>query len=241
MFLRWLKTPNDLTPVQMNFFTESLTRYVFEHFDLLGKVAIDVGANQGFHTRTLMSSVGERGHLHVFEPNPIYENELLAILRPSDFFHRNALSDADGIVDFFIASNGNLSTLLPPKDMSSFNLSSAVTKTGDSSICTFDVVGAIKIDVEGAEHLVLRGMERIILRDLPLIVCERSENFSAEVYLISMGYTLFNLFGQRLNDHDCILANYVAVPPGIIFNESWLSTIDMYEYFDWYSKIFTNH
>lgn len=241
MLLNWLRHSQDLTEIQQNFFTETLTRYLIEYFEFTKGVVIDVGGNQGFHVRSFKKNLGPFGHIHVFEPNEIYSQDLLGILDEKDFLHPVVAADFEGKIDFYISEDGNLSTTLPPKSLDSFEVLQVTAKMGDSCICNGDIVVGMKVDVEGAEYQVLKGFEKAIKKDFPIIILEKNSSSAAEDYLSSLGYQFYNLFGDLLYENQIIFCNYIAMPPGRSIDNSWTDSIDMNEYFDWYTQNFKHH
>jgi FkbM family methyltransferase len=123
----------------------------------------DVGANVGLYAELFADLVGPDGKVIAFEPSPkafaILKLKSLAAKRNNVFLQNVALSDADGLFDFFV-NKEELSTsdgLMPASDR---NEPIKVTvKRGDTFIHLASP-SIIKIDVEGFELEVLNGMQQ---------------------------------------------------------------------------------
>jgi FkbM family methyltransferase len=152
-----------------------------------GDVALDIGANVGYHTLLLATLVGERGRCVAFEPNS--ENCRLILLGVEHNQLTNvqvvplALADEPGWGYFstHIGSNGGLVTtqfvamhghgvVVPVSTLDAFGLPEA---------------NVIKIDVEGAEYRCLKGGKTLIERSRPLIVNEFSHEMTQRVSGVS--------------------------------------------------------
>ena len=140
-----------------------------------GDIAIDVGANVGYHTLTMAAAVGSGGQVHAFEANP----EVMRLLRATMFvngrgwvaLYENAALDRPGTITLASAPghygsghviNGATS---PEQDL-------AYTARVDVPAVTLDAILAdrlrsvdlIRMDIEGSEPLALRGAESLIRR-----------------------------------------------------------------------------
>jgi len=130
-------------------------------------IVVDVGANVGLLTRHFCRSVGARGRVFAFEPDPLifeylefntrsFKNKELAQCAISDN-HEPALLHLN-------LNNGSSNSLLNRNSseesvsVSCISLDEFLKKHGDL------VADIIKIDVEGAELNVLRGMRQTIER-----------------------------------------------------------------------------
>jgi len=123
----------------------------------------DVGANVGFYTELFANVVGSEGKIIAFEPSPKAFGILrsLAAKRNNILLQNVALSDTDGLVDFFV-NNQELSTtdgLMPASDQT--DTIKVTVKRADTFI-ELASPSIIKIDVEGFELEVLNGMRQTL-------------------------------------------------------------------------------
>ena len=81
-----------------------------------GDTAIDVGANYGAHSYTMLNRVGERGLVFAFEPNPVVFEALSALRRRHQQFRPMcvALSNRQGTAELIVPKDlgyGSLTAL----------------------------------------------------------------------------------------------------------------------------------
>lgn len=137
-----------------------------------GKMAIDIGANFGPYTGTLLALVPR---VVAFEPNPALAARLCRAW-PSATVEQCALGDAPGEAMLHMPTNHHGTPLTG-------HASIADGMTWDKEIAftvpvrtldSFDFrdVGFIKIDVEGHEQAVLRGARATIERERPVLLVE---------------------------------------------------------------------
>ena len=70
-------------PHRLHFLTETFTELLIGHkAGKGGDVVVDAGANHGYHTRHLLDALGQGGHVHAFEPNPVLAAGLKAWVDP---------------------------------------------------------------------------------------------------------------------------------------------------------------
>src|ERR1700688_5220027 len=83
------------------------------HYCTPGSSAIDVGANGGAHTLRMAQSVGKKGHVYAFEPDPTIAGKIEEIRRsfPSVELLRVALSNNNGLQTFYLDACSALSSL----------------------------------------------------------------------------------------------------------------------------------
>jgi FkbM family methyltransferase len=145
-------------------------------------VAIDVGANVGWHTLLMARLVGEGGRVMAVEANPSVRGRLQENLRINGFvhvevvpcalaetertlmFHAPAADDPDAGNGHVVADEGT-----PRKDVVSVPARSLDRVVADAALARVDL---IKIDVEGYEWPVLQGAEQTVARFRPHIVFE---------------------------------------------------------------------
>jgi len=144
-----------------------------------GDIAIDAGANVGYHTLAMAEAVGKEGHIHAFEANPDLTALLAATMYANGFsdwhgagrvtIHHGAVMDRSGVVTMASA---------PGHFASGFVMSDSVGPGGDYSqrinvrAVTLDdaladrvaKVDLIRMDIEGSEPLALQGARALIAR-----------------------------------------------------------------------------
>lgn len=152
-----------------------------------GDVALDIGANVGYHTLLLATLVGERGRCVAFEPNS--ENCRLILLG----VERNRLSNVQvvplalsdepgwGYFSTHIGSNGGLVTT----EFVAMHGHGVVVPVSTLDAFGLRQVDMMKIDVEGSEYRCLRGGQRLIERCRPVIVNEFSHEMTQRVSGVS--------------------------------------------------------
>lgn len=181
-----------------------------------GDVAIDVGANIGYHTFRMAAGVGERGRVLAIEPMSRARNRLLRNLELNPQFGNivvsaAAASDVDGQAEVSFQSSFRLS--------GDVDHAQEVVKmrTLDSLVAEHDLqrVDFIKVDVDGYEARVFRGAEKTLRRWRPELVFEvspsRITRAGDEVgamldQLRDMGYSFLNEDGSDIADLDAHLS-----------------------------------
>lgn len=150
-------------------------------------IAVDVGANVGWHTLLMARLVGPRGRVLAVEPNPSVREHLLrnvALNRLAQVEVMDcALADAPGMLNFVAPDAGD------PASASGHVVLQDNAKSG--SICveagTLDIIAAqkqldridlLKIDAEGFEWPVLQGAEKTIARFRPSIIFEFDQAYA---------------------------------------------------------------
>lgn len=202
-----------------------------------GDTAIDVGANYGAHTYSMLYRVGPRGRVFAFEPNP----EVFA--RLASWRQRFPQLQPMCMALSNHAGTGNLSV---PQAGSGYG--SLVSRTGGSVARVFQVkvdrlddipevatsldLSLIKVDVEGEEISFLRGAIETISKARPMVLMEiawghcfatggeRMEDFFSMLERIN--YAVYNFFGERLVGRDWISWEVVLAPKEKT-NEVWLT------------------
>lgn len=153
-----------------------------------GDACVDIGANIGFLSFIMASSVGSTGLVRSYEPNPPVFERLRTHMQTNNLAHvqcRNiALADAPGELTLrVLRGNLGLATLRP---MSEGEAGQVLQEhrvrvlVGDDELA--DLVEAhkqgkrplrlIKIDVEGFECKVLAGLRRTLREAKPIVVTE---------------------------------------------------------------------
>ncbi len=152
-----------------------------------GGVAVDVGANVGWHTLLMANQVGELGRVFAVEPNPSVRRRLENHLKLNGLSQvavlAVALAAEDGSADFWGPGAG------APESGDGHLLANAGDSPGDvvrvqtrrldsiAAEASIQRLDLIKIDVEGFEWDVLRGGEAALARFRPHIVFEFNEDY----------------------------------------------------------------
>ncbi len=193
-----------------------------------GNVVIEAGANNGSETVLLGTLVGERGHVHAFEPVPHVARRLRANLALNDQLDRvtiyeQAIGEHAGSVELH----------LPPDDHPNQGIASKVqhelsTRLLEVPLVSLDDwagkenverVDLIKMDIQGAELDLLRGARELRKRSRPVIFTEAAASCSEMEELYDMlsenDYGVFLVDGQlnRRVQRDALPeGNWVAIP-----------------------------
>jgi len=147
-----------------------------------GAVAIDVGANVGWHTLLMAKLVGDGGRVLAVEANPSVRIRLRENLSINGFRHVDvaacALAEAERTLVFhapaaddFDSGNGHVVTTDTELHTNSISIQARPLDSfvSEAGIAPVDL---IKIDVEGFEWPVLQGAEQTVARFRPHIVFE---------------------------------------------------------------------
>jgi FkbM family methyltransferase len=157
-------------------------REVFRRILPRGGVAVDVGANVGWHTLLMARLVGESGRVFAAEANPFVR------VRLEEHLHLNglrqvavlpfALGDSNGSVAFHAPNVDKLAAgdghVVAAGEPGAPDVIRVEARTLDDELESRNLprLDLIKIDVEGLEWPVLRGSERSIERFRPHVVFE---------------------------------------------------------------------
>jgi FkbM family methyltransferase len=158
-----------------------------------GMTVVDVGASIGWFSLFSAKTVGQRGRIIAFEPEPRsyerFEKSIVANGFRNIIPIRSCVTDYDGTAKLYISNEelGRHSIVLS----ASTKYIEAKTCTLDSRLRLLDVnyIDVLKVDTEGAEPLVLKWANRLIQRgSCPNIVMEWNafawkgfENFLREI------------------------------------------------------------
>jgi FkbM family methyltransferase len=186
--------------------------------DLEGQTVFDVGGWEGVYTLFFARSVGPRGAVVTFEPNPANRQRIgenLALNRIANVTLRPvALGDQSGVATLLvsegIAGEGHLCTDDPastnPVEETRNSVITVDLQTLDDEIAAhaLPAPSLVKLDVEGFEANVLRGMTETIRATRPALfvevheVPERPNNASDVIeLLLQHGYTLQHVESGR--------------------------------------------
>jgi FkbM family methyltransferase len=164
-------------------------RQIFRAVLPVGGVALDIGANIGWHTLLMARLVGENGRVIAAEANPSVRSRLQDNLNFNRFGHVEvlpyAVADSEGTAEFYgpevkdaESANGHVIT---DGAEAKNRIIRVETRRLDSIVSTVQVdrLDLIKIDVEGYELPVLQGGEQIIAKFRPHIVFEYNAEYVA--------------------------------------------------------------
>ncbi len=141
-----------------------------------GMVAVDVGANLGFHTLGLARRVGASGRVHALEPDPENFRLLARTVREADLsqvrLHRQAAGERAGEQQLYLSAVNRGDHRLTP-GAEPRRAVPVPTVVLDTLLADEPRVDFVKIDVQGAEASVLRGLVRTLARQPPPgVLCE---------------------------------------------------------------------
>lgn len=190
-------------------------------------IVLDVGANIGLHS-IYFSKIAEKGIVFSFEPSiETFVLLLKNIKNRANVLPLNiALSDSNGISEFYVASDDAYSSLKNTKRKSIKTIQKTISYKLDDFFLSLnlDRIDFVKIDVEGLEHNVLTGMQWIIERYCPVIFCEIYKGESSNQHpektinlLIGKGYDAFVMAENELSryeKHVDSMYNYLFLPNG---------------------------
>jgi FkbM family methyltransferase len=189
-------------------------------------VILDIGANIGVHAVQFADLVPE-GKVVCFEPaRATFEYLLRNVARLENVVPINAaLSDAPGLLSFFVAADNAYSSLKDTQRKPILRRETVACFRADDLLVPL-LEGAridlVKIDVEGFERQVLEGMQAILARHRPVVFCEifggghsNPDPQGTLAYVRTLGYEPFVLDGAGLRavaTHDDRFYNYFLIP-----------------------------
>ena len=143
-----------------------------------GMVAVDVGANIGFHTLVLARAVGPTGRVHAIEPAPANFRLLERAVREAGLaqvvLHRAVAADVAGERPLYLAADNRGDHRLVPADEPRAHVV-VPSLVLDEVLADTPHVDFVKIDVQGAEVAVLRGLAATLARHRDVrLLCELS-------------------------------------------------------------------
>jgi len=180
-------------------------RKIFRAVLPVGGVAIDIGANVGWHTLLMARLVGNGGTVLAVEPNPSVRRDLETNLKLNRFGHvaviPYALADSEKLVESFgpdanDARSGN-GHVVSASSTDRRAIIQVETRSLDTIVTTaaIDRVDLIKIDVEGFEWPVLQGARLTIEKFRPHVVFEYIDEYA------SRGQGTPEMFEQYFRQH----------------------------------------
>ena len=152
-----------------------------------GAIAIDVGANVGWHTLLMAARAGPAGRVYAFEPNDSTRRRLVSGVEANDLTQvtvdRRGVADRVGASGFQAPPAGHVwdgtGRLTPePGQEGQEGREGQTTAIECTTLDAFvaerhiDRLGFVKIDVEGWELSVLRGARHVLSALRPVVVFE---------------------------------------------------------------------
>lgn len=168
---------------------------------------VDIGVQ--VKTDFLMAVFPDRHH-HLFEPSPVYHDQLEANYRAAKIeysLHKVALSDVDGVLYLHETSNDGSGRVTHTQIRAErdeamrflVNIKEISTRKLDSVFqpdTLNELTYLVKLDVDGVEEQIIAGGQRV-LRDASFIVIEtsvgRQDLCRRAALLESLGFRLFDL------------------------------------------------
>ena len=174
-----------------------------------GMVFVDVGANLGYYSMIASRKVGERGHVHAFEPVAEQCDHLLLNARVNRArnvkVNRCAVADSVGEREFFLSDTWNRGVHSLARTVGQTRSCRVPCVTLDEYVARNGVsrIDVMKVDVEGAEAVVFDGARETFAAMPPSVVifesCEEhakafgSSTTQPKRFLLDRGYELFHL------------------------------------------------
>lgn len=183
-----------------------------------GDIAVDVGANIGFHTVLMAKLVGPTGKVFAIEPMAEQRKRLEVNLAKNELSNVEiipypAWSTAEEVTFWIDSDDESSSCLWDPglwfenaKSRANPSPHKTVSVTLDD-VCAGAVPKLIKIDTEGAEMAVLQGAVKTLRRCVPYVVVElnpfglgqfKEDTEHFREFMAWKGYDLFFLHGNGM-------------------------------------------
>jgi FkbM family methyltransferase len=139
-----------------------------------GQVALDLGANVGYHTLLLAQRVGPLGKVIAFEPLPGVFKILQENVALNNY--RNVVLENKAVADCSCPVNIGISDMDPLTStasiMSGRGIEAQAVSLDNYFGNTEEIVAFVKMDVEHAEVQVLEGMKHLLRRARPIMLIE---------------------------------------------------------------------
>ena len=187
-----------------------------------GMVIADIGANAGFYALEMATSVGPRGRILAFEPDPFTFCLLQERVNQSPVknieTYQVALSDTSGRAALYCSAYNRADNRLSPSHIESHvEVCEVDVRRLDEFLSGRDIhIDGLKIDVQGNEEHVLRGAEATLRRGVRWIWIEfspvhlRGSGSDPERFLERLGGLGMDLFEVRERGNLEPLTNFVA-------------------------------
>ena len=203
-----------LSEFQRHFLTERATSLLFRKIVRPGDTVIDVGANEGEHTRTLAELVGPIGTVHAFEPNNSFKASLEEIGKNVTVWPI-ALYNETGQGTLYIpiglegwGSLRDRRTLLTDREFTVHHVQTyALDELPGFAPAQ---VRMVKIDAEETEEEVLAGMTNVLRTHRPILVFENPNPKIAQ-RLKDASYSIIDFWGNPFRDTS-VFCNGIGLP-----------------------------
>ena len=145
-----------------------------------GMSVLDIGANIGYYALMMLRLIGPHGTLIAVEPSPtnvrLLKRNLLLNGHSNIEVHQKAVSETDGIRDFFLSEMSNLNTF-HNTGTANIHLSGTTIKVETETVQQIAAgrkIDLIRMDVEGHEIEVINGLIPAIESEemTPMIIFE---------------------------------------------------------------------
>jgi len=166
-------------PILLDSYEPAETRFIAQTVRP-GELAVDAGANIGYHALHLARLVGSGGTVIAFEPLPYLADALQASVSENDFasrmdVRRSALDERAGTLRLrhaprtanFGGAHFAPDATPPPAHADESVATAVLDEVVAGRRCSF-----LKMDVEGAEPRVARGAQATLATGRPVILCE---------------------------------------------------------------------
>lgn len=132
-----------------------------------GMLAVDIGANIGFHTLQLSRWAGPKGRVYAFEPDPHNFELLVKNVEANGCRNvvclRKAVADKTGEAALFLSPYNRGDHRLQGSSLGQASIRVEAVAL-DDLLSSEPRVDLVKMDIQGAEYRALLGMERLLRR-----------------------------------------------------------------------------
>lgn len=142
-----------------------------------GTVALDIGANFGFHTLEISRCVGSSGKVLAFEPQRVIHQQLCHHLFINNALNVWTFNSAVGDKNSTVAVCSIHESIPGNIGATPIGVGSEVTQLLTIDSLHIESLGFIKLDIQGAELLALVGAERTIASQRPVVAIEVEESW----------------------------------------------------------------
>ncbi len=187
-------------------FWEDRLRLFMKQIIKPGMTCIDVGANNGEHTKLMAELVGAAGKVFSYEAFPETARVLAEDMKGLDNVTVGNYAVSDGSVDsipLFAGRNHSSAEWSILSDRGEGFESTSTLNVPSASVD--QLVGEVqvdfvKIDVEGAEPMVLNGMRKMLRAAKPVVMIEFHKGaWHGRKALLDAGYTLYDPGGRKID------------------------------------------
>lgn len=177
-----------------------------------GMKIVDIGGNIGFYTALFSRLVGERGVVHVFEPDTVNFEHLKANAKrlKNVVINHCAVAERSGMICLFRSEELNVDHQTYDIDENRNSIEVPCIAL-DDYFRHNECIDFIKMDIQGYEYHALLGMKETIKRSHPIVIFSefwpyglRKAGSDANEYLVLLKEMGFELkFWSKLEGVDC--------------------------------------